>query len=158
MITRVPTQPTDEVTIVMTSDDRVAWASRTPARPITYSPRVMPTIVCLTTSAVDRLNRVMSGVMTAPTMKAPATSVVPCSSDSDGPGAGCVTSVPMSCLVSWEMIDQPTSTTKAGTVMYATHCIEPKPPTTTRVTARPKTSDHAQAGSTPISATRPSAE
>src|SRR6185503_6220807 len=39
MITSEPTQPTDEVTIVITFADPTAWASSTPTRPMTYSPR-----------------------------------------------------------------------------------------------------------------------
>src|SRR3954451_1811472 len=146
MITKTPTQPTDEVTMVMMSDDRTACASSTPARPMTYSPMVMPRTVCLTTSAGVRLNRVMSGVMMAPTMKPPATSVVPSMRVSGGPGGAELTSEPTSCFISPLMMDQPTRSTKDGTVMYATHCMELKPHRTIAVTASPKVRDQAHAG------------
>src|SRR5882757_6629686 len=131
MITRVPTQPTEEVTMVMTSSERTACASRTPDRPIRYSPTVKPSTVCLTTSAAVRLKRVMSGVITAPTMKPPATSVVPCSSDIGGPGGAALRSGPSCWPSSSRPMDQATS---------------------------PKTSDQAHAGSPPIRVTSPSAE
>src|SRR5690349_14211073 len=158
MMTRIPTQPTDDVTIWMMSPERVAWASSTPDRPMTYSPTVMPMTVCLTASAALRLKRVMSGVMTAPTMNPPATRVVPSSSDSGGPAGAELTNVPMLCLVSSLMIDQPTRIRNAGTVMLATHCMEWNPNRTTRVTARPKISDQTQTGNTPSRAASPCAD
>src|SRR3954467_14000601 len=146
-----PTQPTDDVTMVVMPALPTACASRTPDRPMTYSPSVIPTSVCLTTSEVDRLKRVMSGVITAPTMKPPATSVVPCNRLSDGPGGAEETSAPRSWRggagggaeetsaprswrVSSEMIDQPTRIRNAGTVRYAVQAMEWKPRTTIAVT------------------------
>ena len=82
---RTPTQPTDERMIVAMSELRTAWARRTPVSPITYSPSVIPTSVCFTTSPAVRLKRVMSGVITAPAMKPPATMVVPARKLSSGP-------------------------------------------------------------------------
>src|SRR5437879_2423667 len=67
-MTIVPSHPVEDVTIATTLLVRKAWASSTPTGPITHSPSVIPTTVCLTTSAGDRLNLVMSGVITAPTM------------------------------------------------------------------------------------------
>ena len=75
--TSTPTLPAVEVTMVTMSALLIAWASSTAMMPIRYSPRVMLTSVCLTTSLAERLKRVMSGVITAPTMKPPATSVAP---------------------------------------------------------------------------------
>src|SRR5690606_12304050 len=158
MITSVPTQPTEDVTIVMMLSERMAWASSTPDIPIRYSPTVNPTTVCLTTSAALRLNRVMSGVITAPTMKPPATSVVPSRSEMAGPAGSDVTSVPKSRATSPLPIDHATSTRNDGTVSEATHFIEAKPHSTLNVTARRNSGDHTQSGSTPIRLTRPSAD
>ena len=55
MVMRMPTQPTLEVTMVMMSAERTAWASRTPIRPMRYSPRETEMTVCFTTSAAERL-------------------------------------------------------------------------------------------------------
>lgn len=76
----------------------------------------MPTTVCLTTSAELRLKRLMSGVITAPTMKPPVTMVVPSSSDSGGPAGWAEVSAPRSCRASSTAMDQPASTRNAGTV------------------------------------------
>jgi hypothetical protein len=70
----------------------------------------------LTTSAALRLKRVRSGVITAPTMKPPATSVVPSSRERLGPGGAEATSVPRSWSKSSLPIDHATSTRNDGTV------------------------------------------
>ncbi len=115
--TSVPTKPEVEVTIATTSLVLRASASSTPIRPITYSPSVTPTSVCLTTSRAERLKRVMSGVITAPTMKPPATIAVPSMSDSVAPAGCAAVRSPSEWRHSSATIDQPASARKAGTAM-----------------------------------------
>src|SRR3982074_296013 len=134
----VPTQPVVEVMMLMMLLVRSAWASSTPTSAIRYSPSVTPIRVCLMTSMGLRLNRVMSGVITMPTMNPPATSVVPAARVNTSPGGCWLTSPPTSCLVSSLSTDQPASTRNAGTVRYAVDAIEGKQKTTTAVTANPK--------------------
>ncbi len=142
----------------MISLEPMAWASRTPDIPMTYSPSVNPTTVCLTTSALDLLNRVMSGVMTAPTMNPPATSVVPVARLMGSPGGGVDMRAPTSLLDSSAMIAQPTRTRNAGTVTYAVQAIDPNPKMQMAVTTSPKRIDHPQAGSPPRVLASPWAE
>src|SRR5579875_300483 len=123
----VPAAPGVEVTIVMTFPDRTACASSTPISPMQYSPSVMPSTVCFTTSPTLRLYLVMSGVITAPTMKPPATSVVAAARPSVAPGGAEETRAPSECLVSSVLMDQAQSPTNSGTVMYAVQVIEANP-------------------------------
>ncbi len=100
----------------------------------------------------------MSGVITAPTMKPPATSVVPATKLSWGPAGAFATSSAIECWLSSTTTAHPTSTRNSGTVTFASHCIEWKPRSTIAVTTSPKTSDHAQAGRIGRIATSPEAE
>ncbi len=101
------------------------------------------------TSARERLKRVMSPVMIAPTMRPPATMPVPTQTLMVGPGAGPVSSSPMSWRVSSVMTDQPTRMRNSGTVTLASHCMPTKPKATMPVTMRPKMRLQAHTGRAP---------